>query len=166
MKFGDQLPPTLPSAGVIRQALLEKRNGERLSCDYCESMILLKKQFPYFVRDNGIEKFFMHFWSSVQVGFYKKIQSTKPSLHIDATGGIVRPAPNIDGSTSPVFYYAATMKDIPVCQMFSARHTTAAISHWLMNWVKDVTLAAYSGDSSPTVMQSCIQRIVLQKTTC
>jgi hypothetical protein len=159
MEFGDCEPATIPSTAVIRQALHEERSKEKLSTNYYDGIIKVKSSISDFVRDFGRENFFVHFWSSKQIDIYRRMvqQRRDASLHIDATGNMVVPSPNSDGTNSKVFYYVGTMDGIPIFQMLSARHHTPAATFWMMCWIRDAQSLPGTVviDNSIALIQAC-----------
>ena len=74
----------------------------------------------------------------------KSIDKTKLSLHLDATGSVVR---KIDRDQKKFLYYALTLKHpimkispIPLAEMLSSSHTNVEITHFLHKWSYDVKL--------------------------
>lgn len=64
------------------------------------SLSILKNEIPYstIIRDIGYDRFFVHYWSAIQMNAHRKYakQSKTPLISIDATGGVVRkPVPQV-----------------------------------------------------------------------
>ncbi|KAF0728916.1 Uncharacterized protein FWK35_00028412, partial [Aphis craccivora] len=148
MNFGDKEPSHLPSLNALRVLKSKSIKKEQEHDDSILSLSILKNDIPYstIIRDIGYDRFFVHYWSTVQMNAYRKYakQSKTPLISIDATGGLVR-KPSISRSS-----YA---------HMLSERHDNNSISHWLMQWTRDGAPSPkiVVTDQSIALMSACVR---------
>lgn len=74
MQFGDPEPPHLAKASVLRNAVAEEKQRRRLSDSVTDAVYLAKYTPPYnaYIKDLGLDKFFIHYWSPTQVHVYNE----------------------------------------------------------------------------------------------
>ena len=85
------------------------------------------------------EPVIIHMFSEEQILLLKHFDLTKISLHLDATGSVVR---KIDKQQKAFLYYALTIRHqntktsaLPLTKMLSSDHTNIEISHFLNKWL-------------------------------
>lgn len=166
MKMGDVDPPHLPSNNVLRMAKYESGRKNRIHDDPITSIYISKYKYPYnaYIKDIGVDAFFVHYWCSVQIHLYNEYAKSPGSkVCIDATGGVVRKLKRPDTQLShSIFLYDVTINDpkteaqFSVSNMLSEQHDGDAIHNWLKRWVRngatipketvsDMSLALLSG---------------------
>jgi len=95
------------------------------------------------IRNLGYDKFFVHFWTNLQLKIYKE-QYTKcavPTISFDATGGVCRKIQRFGNNYSnSIFLYEGIMKikeqNFSVLSMLSEQHDNISISVWLKRWIQ------------------------------
>ncbi len=146
MKFGETEPSHLPTLNALRLIKSRERRKSFIHENPIISLSLLKQISPYkdIVRDIGLDKFFVHYWSKTELNCYRMFtrQNRIPTVSIDATGSVVKKVKLLSGKESQmIFLYEVVVKDkhnklhYPVSHMLSSTHTTNAISHWLCGWI-------------------------------
>lgn len=141
MTFGDVEPAHLYNEEVLRKAKqLEKDRilGLNDVSDPIASIVELKykPEFAGCIRDIGIDKFFVMYWSNEQIFLYKKLikqqADMKSTLSIDATESLIKRITRPDGSSNIIFLYQVVApfhgKILPICQMISEKHDTNMLS--------------------------------------
>lgn len=95
------------------------------------------------IRDIGYDKFFVHFWSDLQLKMYKQHCSKikYPTISFDATGGCCkRVKQNNEKFSGSIFLYEGIMevndKSFSVFSMLSEMHDNLSISVWLKRWLR------------------------------
>lgn len=95
------------------------------------------------IHDIGIDKFFVHFWSNLQLQIYKKCynESNVPTMCFDATGGCCKKLKRHYNSVSGhIFLYEGVMelnnRTFTVLSMLSEQHDNISISVWLKRWLR------------------------------
>jgi len=95
------------------------------------------------IRDIGLDKFFVHFWSHMQLKIYKDNyeKTTVPTISFDATGGCVKKIKrNYNTYSSSIFLYEGVMninnQTFTVCSMLSEQHDSTSIYLWLKRWLR------------------------------
>lgn len=111
-------------------------------------MIALNKmkylvQYENAIHDIGSDKFFVHFWSHLQLQIYRDYSKKEkiPTISFDATGGCVRKIiRSFDKRKSPIFLYEGVMnvndRSFTVMSMLSEQNDTISISTWFKRWLK------------------------------
>jgi len=148
MTFGDVEPAHLYNENVLRKAKqLEKDRILGLSnvSDPIVSIADLnyKLEFAGCIRDIGMDKFFVMYWSNEQIFLYKKFIKqqaiTNDILSIDATGSLIKRIKRPDDSSNTVFLYQVVApfngKILPISQMISEKHDTNML-FWLREWLR------------------------------
>jgi len=81
------------------------------------------------IHDIGIDKFFIHFWSNLQLQIYKKYynESNVPTISFDATGGCCKRLKRYNNSPSGnIFLYEGVMdlnnRTFTALSMLSEKH--------------------------------------------
>jgi len=143
MEFGDIEPSHLPTSNALRVLKCKpvKKNNDPIL-----SLSILKNNISYstIIRDIGYDRFFVHYWSTLQINAYRQYvkQSSTPLITIDASGGVVRRPLLISGRKSKtIFLYEIAIHNgksqFPIAHMLSERHNNNSIAHWLMEWIRD-----------------------------
>jgi hypothetical protein len=90
------------------------------------------------IHDIGFDKFFIHYWSNLQLKIYKEvcIKNKIPTISFDATGGCCKKIKRIGQNQSgPIYLYEGIMKiknkSFTVLSMLSEQHNNVSISLWL-----------------------------------
>ncbi|EFN68063.1 120.7 kDa protein in NOF-FB transposable element, partial [Camponotus floridanus] len=142
MEFGDVEPAHLYSESVLRKAK-QLNKDEKLGLgkisDPIASVLQLKykPEFSSAIREIGLDKFFIIYFSPEQLFLYKQfIRHEKIGmLSIDATGSLIKSIKKPDESKNPIFLYQAVVpyktKILPVLQMVSEKHDTNILTYWL-----------------------------------
>ena len=116
----------------MRKTIWSKLN--RHSDEIFDVVLMRQDINDNFIRKIG-EPFYVHMGSKYQLEVLKLNYKYDNIIYIDATGTIVRTPKSCK---SKLLYYAATIKInnviCPVTTMLNCRHTTAAISDWLMEF--------------------------------
>lgn len=103
----------------------------------------LSPEFVNNIHDIGFNKFFLHFWSHLQLQIYrdnyKKVQV--PTISFDATGGCCQKLKwnEVKKSGSIYLYEGVTNIDnqsFTVLSMLSEQHDNISIANWLKRWLK------------------------------
>lgn len=148
MSFGNVEPAHLYNENVLRKAKqLEKDRILGLSnvTDPILSIAKLKynSEFAGFIREIGMDKFYVMYWSNEQIFLYKKFNkkiNKTGVLSIDATGSLFKRINRPDGSSNVIFLYQIVApfddKILPVCQIISEKHDTNMLSYWLREWLR------------------------------
>lgn len=149
MSFGDVEPAHLYNENVLRKAKqLEKDRmlGLYNVTDPILSIAQLKykSEFVGFIRDIGMDKFYVMYWSDEQIFLYKifnkKRFNSTGTLSIDATESLIKRINRPDSSSNAIFLYQIVApfngKILPVCQMISEKHDTNMLSFWLREWLR------------------------------
>lgn len=150
MNFGENEPSRLPSLNALRVMKYKSKIKNQLHHDPIMALSLLKCAVPYnkIIKDIGYDRFFVHYWAVTELNMYRLYakQNYAPRITIDATGGLVSKCRLISGrETSSIFLYQIGVMDyknksqFTVAHMLSERHDNNSISHWLTEWVKNIT---------------------------
>lgn len=98
------------------------------------------------IQDIGFDKFFLHFWSDLQLKIYRDSYSKvhPVTISFDATGGVCKKIKRYDNQLSGVvFLYEGVMnlfgKSFTVLSMLSEQRDNVSISLWLKRWLRCVT---------------------------
>jgi len=101
------------------------------------------QEFNNSIHDIGFDKFFVHFWSHLQLQIYRNNYKKEqvPTISFDATGGccqkLKRNASKLSGS---IFLYEGVMcinnQSFTVMSMLSEQHDNISISSWLKRWLR------------------------------
>lgn len=105
---------------------------------------------PYnlFIRDIGLDPFFVYYFSNSQINWYKKyIKAERSIISIDATGKCVAPLiPEeeciLQHTKKPIFLYVMVASNkagpsVCIAQMISEDHTSLRIENWIRTWLKE-----------------------------
>lgn len=168
MNFGDKEPSHLPTLNALRILKCRSLKKNQDHDDPILGLSVLKGNLPYslIIRDIGYDRFFVHYWSTVQINIYRQyFKSTDvPVISIDATGGVVKKTLLISGrKTKSIFFYEIAVhngeKQFPVAHMLSERHDNNSISHWLVEWTRDGAPAPkiVVTDQSIALMSACVR---------
>lgn len=148
MEFGDLEPAHLYRETVLRKAKQldsDDKLGLAKVSDPIPAILDLKykPEFSGIIREIGLDKFFVIYFSPEQLFLYQKFNREEPKigmLSIDATGSLVKNIKKPDGTTNFVFLYQAVvplkLKILPVAQMISEKHNTNILTYWLREWVR------------------------------
>ena len=134
----------LYSSHMLRKIKSEHFSKCRFADDLWEDIIITKKTYDSAIKGKIINGYLqkisrypivIHMYSEEQLLILKSIDKTKLSLHLDATGSVVR---KIDRDQKRFLYYALTLKHpimkispIPLDEMLSSNHTNVEID-WRM----------------------------------
>lgn len=95
------------------------------------------------IRDIGYDKFFIHFWSDLQLKIYKDYctKNKSPTICFDATGGCCKKIKRYnDQISNAIFLYEGVMEinnqSFTALSMLSERHDNISISLWLKRWLR------------------------------
>lgn len=143
---GDPEPSALPTTNALRIAKCRAIAVSRLDANAILAIQIMKdtRQFGDSIRDIGLDRFFVHYWSSTQIKVYNKYCKTNPHsvVSIDSTGSLVR---RIKGQKR-IQLYSIVVNDskknnqYPVGSMLSARHDAYSIAYFLNEWQRDGAL--------------------------
>jgi len=148
MNFGDLEPPHVLTSNVIRCAKSRILSKDRIHNDPILGLCIMKhfNQSSGSIHDIGYDRFFCHYWSSLQLNVYREYvkNCNCPSISMDGTGGIVQ-KPTLIGSRKTrticlyeiAFYNQVSKIQFSVAHMLSERHDNNSISHWLTEWLRD-----------------------------
>lgn len=154
MQFGDLEPAHLYKETVLRKAKQIEKDRNLGLINVSDPVISIgnlkyKTEFAGCIRDIGMDKLFVMYWSNEQIFLYNKFikqqgnitrHSTKNVLSIDATGSLIRRITRQDGSSNVIFLYQVVApfngKILPICQLISERHDTNMLSFWLREWLR------------------------------
>lgn len=146
MQIGDPEPPIIPSDAVLRKAKEECRNeflGIQKNSKLIESLVELKKapKTGTYLRDDGILKTTIPYWSKKQIEIHNKIQKTfGHSISVDASSGVSRKIRRKGVYSPSIFLYNIVSHIgktiVPVAQLLSEKQDTATIIHWFSDLIK------------------------------
>lgn len=141
------LPAYIPTLKSVRQAKSKtiRLQGSRLHDNPIIALGIYKKSDRYGVaiQDIGYDKFFVHFWSDLQLKIYRdsysKVQPV--TISFDATGGVCKKIKRYDNQLSgAIFLYEGVMnlygESFTVLSMLSEHHDNVSISLWLKRWLR------------------------------
>jgi len=141
-------PANLYSETVLRKAKqldIDEKLGLGKVSDPIASILQLKykPEFAAIIREIGLDKFYVIYFSSEQLFLYKQFvrQTEKTGIFsIDATRSLIKSIKNPDDSTDFVFLYQAVVpyktKILPVLQMISTKYDTNILTYWLREWLR------------------------------
>lgn len=119
------------------------------------------------IHDIGFDKFFIHFWSNLQLKIYKEvcINNKIPTISFDATGSCCKKIKKIGQNHSgPIYLYEGTMKiknqSFTALSMLSEQHDNVSISLWLKRWLRSTTVTppkVVISDQSLALMSALVQ---------
>lgn len=120
------------------------------------------------IHDIGFDKFFIHFWSNLQLKMYKDvcIKNKTPTISFDATGGCCKKIKRIgqNHDSGPIYLYEGIMqiknKSFTVLSMLSEQHDNVSISLWLKRWLRSTTVTppkVVISDQSLALMSALVQ---------
>lgn len=135
----------IPSLACLRQTKSKALSVLRCHKDPIASLQIMKhnNQYDCAIRDIGIDKLFVHFWSDLQLKIYRE-QSLKNKLltiSFDAIGGVCKKIKrfNEDYSDS-IFLYEGVMKvndqTFTALSMLSEQHDNLSIALWIKRWLR------------------------------
>ena len=94
MNFADLEPPHIPTANALRVAKSKALREDRIHDDPILGLCIMKysNSFANSIHDIGYDRFFCHYWTSLQINLYREyVKRAKfASISIDATGTVVR----------------------------------------------------------------------------
>ena len=141
----------LHSQALLRKIKAEQLSKERYDCDMWLDVVGTKRTYDATINGNVIhgyiqtlvrEPVIIHMFSDEQILLLKHFDLTKISLHLDATGSVVR---KIDKQQKAFLYYALTIRHlntktcpVPLAEMLSSDHTNIEISHFKNKWLYSV----------------------------
>ena len=143
----------LHSQQILRKVKSQYLAKRRFNDDMWEDIVITKKTYDSTIKGKAIDGYIqmisrypivIHMYSEEQLLILKSIDKNKLTLHLDATGSVVR---KIDRDQKLFLYYALTLRHpqmkispIPVAEMLSSNHTNVEITHFLHKWSYDVKL--------------------------
>lgn len=152
----------MPNLNSLQKAKSRAIAAQRLHADPVLALCIMKENGGYgsAIRNIGINKFFVHFWSDLQLKVYKESYSKvdTPTMCFDATGGCVRKLKRQNNTYSgSIFLYDGVMKvneqTFTVLSMLSEEHDNISIRVWIQRWLR-------CGVQSPKVV-ICDQSLAL-----
>lgn len=134
------MPAHIPSSKSVRQVKSKALLSSRLHDNPIIALGIYKRSDRYgeAIQDIGFDKFFLHFWSDLQIKIYRdsysKVQPV--TISFDATGGVCKKIKRYDNQLSGViFLYEGVMnlfgESFTVLSMLSEQHDNVSISLWL-----------------------------------
>src|SRR5277367_5348749 len=145
MDLFDNEPSQLYNLHVLFQAKAVERQKYQIDRDVVTAVMLMKYTAPFSscIRDVGMDKFFVHYWSATQLRVYKEYckLTEHPKVCIDATGSLVQKIRRTENDLSGhLFLYEGVIHfqsaQISVVQMLSEKHNSNAIHFWLAEWLQ------------------------------
>lgn len=145
MTFGDVEPAHLYNESVLRKAKqldTDNKLGTAKDIDPITSIVQLKYklEFSGTIREIGIDKFFVIYFSPEQLFLYQQFHKQtekRGMLSIDATGSLIKKIKKVDESANSIFLYQAVVpfhtKILPVLQMISEKHDTNILTYGYAN---------------------------------
>ncbi|EFN66884.1 120.7 kDa protein in NOF-FB transposable element, partial [Camponotus floridanus] len=148
MTFGDNIPPILYDATVLRKAKQEEIDNKRLQLHNTDPLYNLHiakcTRFVRTIHNIGLNPFYCMYWSLEQQIMYKKAhkQDDNCLLTVDATGSIGKKLRLPNGEKSPhLFLYecvcVSELGNFPAFQMISAKQDASMISYFLSEIIRD-----------------------------
>ena len=138
---------SLKSADVIRKIKSEDASKCRFSDEMFQDVLITQKTYDSNIKGtvfNGYiqtisrNPFVIHLHTEEQISIIKKIPSENFTLHLDATGSVIR---KLDKTHKSSLYYALTIKHpfskvspIPLAEMISSDQTNVEITNFLLKW--------------------------------
>lgn len=152
----------------MRQAKSKTLLLSRLHDDPIIALGIFKNSDRYgaAIHDIGFDKFFVHFWSDLQLKIYRDSYSKMQPVTIsfDATGGVCKKIKRYDNQRSgAIFLYEGVMnlsgESFTVLSMLSEQHDNVSISLWLKRWIRhDVKVPQIAvSDQSLPLMSGIVQ---------
>ena len=134
------MPAHIPSSKSVRQAKSKTILSTRLHDDPIIGLGIYKRSDRYgeAIQDIGFDKFFLHFWSDLQIKIYRdsytKMQPV--TISFDATGGVCKKIKRYDNQLSgAIFLYEGVMnlfgESFTVLSMLSEQHYNVSIFYGL-----------------------------------
>jgi len=153
--LGDLIPAQVPSLNSLQKAKSRAIAAQRLHADPVIALCIMKEnEYGSTICNIGINKFFVHFWSDLQLKVYKEAYSKAdtPTMCFDATGSCCRKLkPQNNTYSGSIFLYDGVMKvneqTFTVLSMLSEEHDNISIRVWIQRWLQ-------SGVRSPKVIIS------------
>ncbi|KAF0691063.1 NOF-FB transposable element protein, partial [Aphis craccivora] len=141
----DGVPAQIPSTGALRVAKHRSIAATRYDSNPIIAISLMKQsqKFDNSIHDIGFDKFFVHFWSHLQLQIYRNNYKKEqvPTISFDATGGCCQKLKrNAIKSSGSIFLYEGVMcinnQSFTVMSMLSEQHDNISISSWLRRWLR------------------------------
>lgn len=135
----------MPNLNSLQKAKSRAIAAERLHADPVLALCIMKENGGYgsAIRNIGINKFFVHFWSDLQLKVYKESYSKidTPTMCFDATGSCVRKLKRQNNTYSgSIFLYDGVMKvndqTFTALSMLSEEHDNISIRVWIQRWLR------------------------------
>ncbi|CAI6374126.1 unnamed protein product [Macrosiphum euphorbiae] len=145
MKEGDAVPAQIPNIGTLRVAKYRAIAATRYDSNPIIAISLMKQsqKFDNSIHDIGFDKFFVHFWSHLQLQIYRNNYKKEqvPTISFDATGGCFQKLKRNEFKLSgSIFLYEGVMcindQSFTVMSMLSEQHDNISISSWLRRWLR------------------------------
>ena len=141
----------LHSTDVIRKVKSQHFEKSRFNNDMWQDIISTQMSYMSTIIGNTLNgyiqfishsPFIIHLYSEEQIMLLKKLEKESFTLHLDATGPVIR---KLDHLRKRILYYAISVKHplshvspIPLAEMVSSEQTNIEISHLLNRWLYDV----------------------------
>lgn len=147
MEYGDPEPGYLYSVEVLRKACQEGKDKElniHNKKNVIESLIELMNDVRYagVIKESELKRFFLMYWSLLQIDIYKELSKSLYSISVEATGSIVQKIDRGNKKSGAIFLYQAVIAGVKgivaLCQMLSEKHDANIIEYWLKEWKKSV----------------------------
>ena len=126
-------------------------NQKRLSDDMWQDIIITQQTYESTIKGAIVNGYLLtvsrypiviHLHTEEQILLIKRLHPGNLTLHLDATGSIVR---KIEKFHKRILYYALTVKHpeaktspVPLAEMISSEHTNVEIAHFLSKWFYNV----------------------------
>lgn len=143
MKFGDEIPPTIPYEHVLRKAKqqeIDKRLGLENTNPIINLCVAKYEEQIGSIRAIGMDPFYCMYWLKEQLEMYKSgYRSLDSYMTIDATGSVAKKLIVYCNITSAhIFLYQCVLAfgnsnnpSIPVFQMVSSKQDASIITYFL-----------------------------------
>lgn len=149
-----RIPPTIPSAAVIRKCVNEFRDknlgvkkGDKIDVIKTIENMRYSNEYNNFIRDIKKDKFYVFYSSNVQLHAYKryhhlmKIKKQKSTVAVDGTGSLCKKILFDNGRTSGhIFLYAMVINfdhfTLSVHQLLTDDQSTTLLEYWIKNWIR------------------------------
>lgn len=168
MILGDLIPAQIPSLNSLNKAKSKAIVQQRLHADPVLALCIMKQNEEYgsAIRNIGIDKFFVHFWSDLQLKVYKEAycKTDTPTMCFDATGSCCRKLKRYNNTYSgSIFLYDGIMEvnnqSFTVLSMLSEQHDNISIRVWIQRWLQCGVKApkVVISDQSLALMSALVQ---------
>lgn len=172
------IPAQIPTLNSLHKAKSKAIAERRLHSDPVLALCMMKQNGGYgsAIRNIGIDKFFIHIWSDLQLKVYKEAytKTDTPTMCFDATGSCCKKLKRHNNIYSGSFFlYDGVMKvneqTFTVLSMVSEQHDNISIRVWIQRWLQcgvqppKVVISDQSLALMSALVQSFTQYSSLQK---